>query len=325
MNENTDYKIKSIKLGLDRLTLTVSPFNMAPYPNFPKELKSLAKFDDDITFAAPTAQAGYRVAVRLKISSVSADIWPLLQADPYGKNSYFRLECNPNRLGPEGISEMKNIIDNSTPHGWPLFTHSARASRIDVNIDAHGLPLGPILVRTPYPRYTEVWSQKGELELVGIGEPQTIYLGQKSKSKNLYRIYRLGPGKVEVGCTDATRFESVDGSTRPLLAQLHNYASPFGKLIVQSVFAPKPSDWADAHWRMLIRIACDHGLNVALKHLPKDERKQAEKALAAVPIADFDLKQAWSQWPSLLATLDFMKPGCGGTFLPGYCQPKAAA
>lgn len=317
--------IKNMTLGLDKLTLTVSPFDKQAHANYDKALKGLACQNDDIIFASPDAKAGYRVAVRLKISSLSTTAWPLLQAAPWGKGPYFRLEFNPNRLGEPGVSEMKNIIDTNTPDGWPLFMKCARASRIDANVDVQGLPLEHVLVRTTYPRCTEVWSQKGELESVGVGEPQTIYLGQKGKSKDIYRIYRLSDSKIEPGCSAATRFESVDASTHPLLSELSCYGCPFEKLIVESAFAEMPAGWHSGHWNMFIRFASDHGLNVALKHLTTEERKQAEKSFVLTPIAKLDFAHAWTQWKPLIDTLGLLKPGIHGSYLPGYHMEKVAA
>lgn len=325
MSENVEYQIKCLKVGLDKLTLTVTPHDMTPYGDFVKQLKCVAKYDDDITFASAGAQAGYRFAGRLKIPSMSSTAWPFIQVAPYGKGPYLRLECNPNRLGPGGIDEMKNIIESNMPHGWPLFMHGARASRIDVNIDVQGLPLDRILVRTKYPRCTEIWSQKGELDDVGIGAVTTIYLGQKGQSKDIFRIYRLCPSKIDSGCSDATRFESVDGTAHPLLSQLHAYGFPFGKLVVRSALAPKPPGWPEGMWKLWIRSAADHGLNVALQHLTDQERKHVDKSLESMPVTDLDLQQAWSQWPSLIQNLGIQKPGFHGAFLPGFSSAKLAA
>jgi hypothetical protein len=113
MSENKEYQIKCLKVGLDKLTLTVTPHDMTPYADFAKQLKSVAKYDDDITFASPGAQAGYRFAGRLKISSASSTAWPLLQVAPYGKGPFFRLECNPKpRSRPDAYS--------STTSSWHI-------------------------------------------------------------------------------------------------------------------------------------------------------------------------------------------------------------
>jgi hypothetical protein len=324
MTENMKYNIKNLKLGLDKLTLTVTPPDMTPYGDVVKGLKEMAIHGQDMTFAVPGARAGYRFAARLKISSAPPDAWPLLQVSPYVKGPFFRLECNPNRLGFDGITQMKDIIDANTHQGWPLFMKCARASRIDVNIDAQGLPLDGVLVCTSYARRTEVWSQKGELEIVGVGV-QTIYLGSKERSKEIFRIYRLGSSKIDPDCQVATRFESVDGTKRPLLSQLHDYAFPFGKLVVRSALAPTPPGWTHGFWNMFLDYASNHGLNVALHRLTYKERKQAKKSLAAVPVAGLDLKQAWSQWPSLIESLGIQTPGFDGPYMAGFASMDAAA
>ncbi len=315
MDQDIPYLVQSLNLGLDKLTLTVTPHNMAMYANFVKSLKHEAMCDDTVTFAGSSAQAGYRVAVRLRIPNVPVDAYPLFQVAPYGKTAYFRLEFNPNRLGQSGIESMKMIIDTSTPHGWPLFMYLARASRIDVNIDVQGVPLHRFLLGTKYPRYTEIWTQQGEL--AGI-EVQTVYLGQKAKSDAFYRVYRLPDGKVEMGCVAATRFESVDGISRPKMSEIHKYTLPFTKLIVRDALAPKPAGWHNGHWEMFIRFAADHGLTVAMQHLTVSERKQAKMALNAVPLADINFTTCWSQWPALIDKLGLQKPGFAGSFLPGY-------
>lgn len=307
--------IKKAELGLDKLVLTVSPVNVAAYTGYDKNVISICKMGEEFV-AALDAVGRYKIAVRIKISHLPADAWPLLQMFPRFKgDAFFRLEFNPNRIGPQGMQELAFALDGNMPEGWALFLHKAHASRIDVNLDAHGLSLNQLLLRTVYPRKTEIWTQSGELE--------TVYLGEKETSAEFYRVYALGQAKIAPGCQTATRFEAVDKKTRPLLSVLHQYSNPFKKLVVRAVVAPRPVMWTKGHWQMFLRFAADHGLIAALSYLEPDEKKQANAALAAAPITGLDMADCWKQWLGLLDKLGVQKPGFHGSFLAK--QPTAQA
>jgi len=320
MNSN----IIQLELGFDKIVLTVSPpKNSAEYgKGYVQYLKAECLDKINAKFASHSAQNGYRVALRMLHPAWKSEAAPLLQASPYDPNKpYFRLEFNPNLLGTAGIAALKDWIDEHTPHGWPLFLKSARVSRIDANIDAGGLPLERVFARARCARTCEVWSRKGDIESIEYGEPQTLYHGQKAKSKKLYRIYGLNdPTKVPKGCTTATRFEAVDRKSHPPLTDLHKIKSPFTDLIVHSALAAKPATWPEGNWRMFLRVAGDHGLPVARMMLTPAQRKQADAALAAAPIAGLDFKETWEAWPLLITWLGLQKPGSNGGFMPGYAS-----
>jgi hypothetical protein len=305
-----------IELGLDKLVLTVSPPNIAAYAGYDKNVISICKMGEEFV-SALEAVGRYKIAVRIKVSHLPADAWPLLQMFPRFKgDALFRLEFNPNRLGPQGMQELAFAIDGNMPEGWALFLHKARISRLDVNLDAHGLPLNRVVLRTTYPRKTEIWAQNGELE--------TVYLGNKEASAEFYRVYALGQSKIAPGYQAATRFETVDKNTRPLLSALHLYDSPFKKLVVRSIMAPRPVMWTERRWQMFLRFAADHGLIAALSYLEPDVKKQVYAALDAAPIAGLDLTDCWKQWPILLDKLGVQKPGFHGSFLAKPPTAQAA-
>jgi len=308
------YHLKSLNVGLDRLTLTVNPHLSPIYKKYVADAISSAKIGDEFTFIGAPHGSGYRVSVRLVIPGAEPDAYPIFQIAPYGKSAFFRLECNPNHLGPAGIEAMKNIIDGNTPHGWVLFMYLATVSRLDVNIDAQGIPLHRLVLGSKYPRVTELWNQKGEQDEMNV---HTVYLGNKAKSDSLYRVYRLQGSKIAPGSETATRFENVDEASRPKLKDLHKYQNPFGKLVVGSVLASKPEGWEPWLWEMTMRIAADHGLHAALHHLPLDKRKAAKKALS-VPPCGIDLMSCWDQWPALIEKFGVQSPGILGPSLAVY-------
>jgi hypothetical protein len=313
-NQYDTYHLQSLNVGLDRLTLTVNTPSSPTYKKYIAAAINMAKMEADFTFAGAPHGSGYRASVRLIIPGVEPNAHPTLQIAPYSKTAFFRLECNPNHLGVAGIEAMKSIIDTNTPQGWPLFMHSATVSRVDANIDAQGIPLHRLVLGTKYPRVTEIWSVKGELNEMDVA---TIYLGSKASSDSFYRCYRLPVSKIATGCEVATRFENVDEVSRPKLMDLHKYQNPFGKLFVGSTLAPKPKGWDPLLWEMTIRIATDHGLNAALHYLSSDKRKQAKQVLS-VPPYGIDLMSCWEQWPGLIAKLGLQTSGIGGPNLSHY-------
>jgi hypothetical protein len=305
-----EFEIKAVELGLDKLTLTVTPPNMSTYNDYVKHAKFWVITGDTACAAPPAARAGYHFALRIMIPGIPGDAFPLLQIAPYGKSAYFRLEFNPNRLGPVGIEHLKNIIDGNSPDGWALFMHHSRASRLDVNIDIQGIPISQFLVGTTYPRTTELWKPNGELK--------TIYLGQKQSSSKIYRVYGLADAKVSEGCTAATRFESVDEASRPKLMALHSYDCPFDKLIIRAVSTSRPAGWTEGHWRMFLKFGQDHGLTVAMQHLTAIERKQAKKALDAAAITALDFSECWSHWTPLISAFGLQTAGFLGSHMAGF-------
>src|SRR6202012_461841 len=161
-----------------------------------------------------------------------------------------------------------------------------------------GVPLQEFLFKTSHSRYTEIFGRSGELQYVGLGETPTFYLGQKGKSKDLFRIYGLPSEKLPTPAIIGTRFEHVDQGTRPLLSQLHLIGNPFEKLHVYLGQATKPAAWSTSQWRLFLSCATHQGLNSAVQQLQHSERKAGLKALTVVE--QNGLKLAWKDWQQLI-------------------------
>ena len=113
----------------------------------------------------------------------------MIQAGPrFPGIADYRFEFNPTKIGPDGLSYIRNFIDSVTGIGTNALFANGKVTRIDIALDLPGLSLDEVIVRSKGQRKHGVYTgQTSRLE--------TLYLG--SVKSNRTAVYTKVKGAIE--------------------------------------------------------------------------------------------------------------------------------
>lgn len=283
-----------VEIRLDKLSLTL-PVDADQEKSAMLDVALHAK---DAGWGQPVYPSnGYKLNLRMKLSSGPG--WVLFSWSPVNKmRAFFRIECNPSKVGPEGIKELLCVeIDLLVDGGLPAFLAKAKVSRMDVALDLVGVSIGQLVAFSDCAVRSAKYDRFGKLE--------TIYLGA-SKSAAQTRIYdklaeMTAKSHAAYSPVPVTRVERVVNNAG-LLKNLPQKKNPFSTLHLAS-HGEKPDGIEPHMWRLFCCHSVQHTGAATLAMLPKPLRTKFKKALKASEPTWWDTHELWKQWPALVYDL----------------------
>jgi hypothetical protein len=216
--------------------------------------------------------------------------WPstihiLLGAKGDSKRADIRIECNPSKLGVDGIRFLKELIDSIMPPDADPFFDAGIVTRIDIAIDYWSVELDDLVIRDRGMRKHGIYSG-------GRGEVQTLYYGTPKANRTI--VYRKTLGDGAEWC----RFEK-HRKKRDTLASLASLANPFSRLQVIHKDSIRPI-LTGIHADMFMDSIRVRGLTHALKMLDPRMARAIDRALKLSKNACLkSTDEIWEQWPDL--------------------------
>ena len=278
-------------ISIDKLAMTYSFANHNRHAMSAYAIDHMLSYVDSGRLPGATINSGrfHQHEVVVPYAGNAGD-WPstihiLLGAKGNSKRSDIRIECNPAKLGVDGISFLKDLIDFIMPLNASPFFDTCIVTRIDIAIDYWSVELDDLVIRDRGMRKHGIYSGTR-------GEVETLYFGtSKSNRTTVYRK-KLGDG------SEWCRFEKR-WTKRTKLADLASMADPFRRLQVIHKDTIRPiliGIHADTFFDS-IRVC---GLTHALTKLDRPTAKAIERALKSPNNAVLkSTEEIWLRWPDL--------------------------
>ena len=242
----------------------------------------------DKTLAKSTKSSAYKFSAMIYLDGLVHGF--LLQMGPKnnnGKNPFIRMEFNPNKLGPDGMTQIAaclvNFIDTGFEHLW----EHGKTTRIDIAVDLHGVKVGQV-------RFLNNWGTTERI--IGTdGQIETIYVGKSTSSQtkiyNKAKEAKLPPDVV------ITRVERSIRTQVPL-KNLSKLLNKFEHLALADVLPAKPDTVETYLWELFSDSVEKRGPASALNLLPKELRKVIVAHLKATACDFWNPAEIWSHWPA---------------------------
>ena len=248
----------------------------------------------------PSTGVAYQTNVALQVlPGEGGKVFIHVAPKPAKKNpnpAFMRLEFNPSRLGPEGLSSLKQQMAMMS-YGEFTYGHilnTARVTRVDIACDFANVPTADVLCRYHEPAKSHAYHGMG-------GESETTYMGVKANQKwgdaKVYNKLQEQTDKKhppDFWGLDHMRVEVIS-KKRPLLKNLKATNNPFN---VVEVFFPRAVEPPEElhHWATFLDSCRMRGIDGALDLLPKKVRKlyveRLEEAKALIWYPD----KIWAKW-----------------------------
>jgi hypothetical protein len=204
-----------------------------------------------------------------------------------------RLEFNPRKIGPHGLTELKSILIMLVPDGWEYVINHGNITRIDVAVDIPNARPSMFAVLPQQGLTTKAWAVDGKLETFALGK-------KKGNQTLLYnkKLQRLAQGKPWLG-KSVTRLERRLRNPVIGLPGLHSLPNPFKGLLLTEVTADPPSgDKKPWVWDLFKDSVLQRGLPSALALLPKERRTLYREHLKKHAHPLWDPLAIWANWPA---------------------------
>lgn len=296
-------------LGIDKVTIVaqVSESDLVHYENYRKTIHFAKEAGFDVTWDGRARANGYRNSARISIKGCPAKDRPLLQFDPYNKKQGFlRLEFNPNRLGSQGIWDLKTWMDFTSPHGWPAMREWGRVTRIDVNLDF------------PIPIQQYIWDSRYSVtreRFLANGRQESIYLGKKEWGKGYTKIYDWNACHDQFALAPKTRVERKHIPDCGLKA-LPQMSNPFQGMRAYRMFIPPFKGYTFGMWQLYLEHLSKVGLRNGLFSFDISERSAIRQYVKSHQATELDFKGVWESWPDVVDELGLSSPGPHGPKIP---------
>jgi hypothetical protein len=212
----------------------------------------------------------------------------------------YRLEFNPSKIAPNGITEFFDFIGSITGVDLCVLLPSGIITRIDIAFDLYGLSLDNVVVRSRSAQKVGVYTDRH-------GNPESVMLGTPRSNRTVAysKVHEDGRTSVRLERRLKPRFKVSD---------LPKLADPFAKvqMIGTGAFLPFLDGVVAEHFFDSIRI---RGVTPVVNKLPPAARR-AIKAMLRDPAMSVipHTERAWRGWPQLLRDTGFgslMEPFIG--------------
>jgi hypothetical protein len=272
------------KLIPDRLTICYHDPNSSNVKGTYNILLDALK-SDDLPGLKITKNARYAVSARFWLPFNDPQHPVCFEAGPHlpGLASY-RLDINPAKLGPHGISDLKAFIDSTVDDTAEEFFANGRVTRVDIALDLPGQSLESVIVRSGGTQKHGVYSNRR-------GVPETVYLGTPRSSRMVAYTRDTDTGPV-------LRLEC---RRKPLClgSELVALKNPFARVALLPVGALSCFD-LQVPRQVLADSIRIRGAKRTAALFDKQTGKAIMKALSDVTSMLPDPMQLWAAWPDTL-------------------------
>lgn len=288
---------------IDKISLILEPASDEDAYDFHSSI--WASFDDKTVFqsAGPGALKGWRRAQLISLKATTHR--PLFQytweEGTPAKARRFRLDCNPRKLGAQGLLELHSVLGTIWHNGWDYVVKHARITRIDVAVDLPGIRIDEVLF-IPKQGASEIqWGRDGHLQSFRHGQPQgnqTLVYSVKQKRLAKKQPWS-GPSVVRI----ERRLRNPSPAKLPKLAALKN---PFTDMALTTMPGPPPDEGAPSKarmWSVFEDSVKARGVRAALALVPKNRRAKYRAHLKQHPKPWWNPKAIWEKWPDVLDEL----------------------
>lgn len=266
-------------LKIDKLSVTKADLDSVQVQN------NVRSFQDYCTklgiLHGPTSRYAVQAAVPIATGSGIERCTIQLGAWEARTNAY-RIECNPPKLGSQGLEEFDTLLLSIAGVGFGEFVATGKVTRADVAVDFPDILVDDVVVRSWHARKHGIYSSQ-------LGIPETVYVG-----KDNIVVYDKGAQAKD----GVTRLR-VERRLKPLCLgrDLPNIANPFEKMrvIPTSVlkpFVPEPSEAIFDSMRV-------RGIHRVIAKLPPQDRARV-KRVAEDEANNLLPASLWDAWPTCL-------------------------
>lgn len=266
----------------------------------------LSKITDliDNWYASVVHTPQYKFSIRLVIGN--NDESTLIQCSPHLDSiSFFRVECNPSRLGSEGLSELKLRLDDILPDGYDGLMQYGICTRFDATIDIHDVQIDKLCFRYPSMQLSKAFYRKGGINNY-THDIESYYLGGDS-GKRQFCVYDKAQQikahnakyplvKKAIPNHPITRIEVKNRERLPMMS-LTAIPNQFEKLGVYSFHKLPNSDWK---FNLFVKAVRSEGMQNALLGLPEDVRKKYLKWSELAKPTYWKPDEHWKYWPCVV-------------------------
>lgn len=274
-------------LKIDKLSVTKADLDSVQVQN------NVRSFQDyctkrDIPYG-PTSRYAIQAAVPIATSSGLQRCTIQLRAWEARTNAY-RIECNPEKLGPQGREELDTLLLSIAGVNFREFVATGKVTRVDIAVDFPDILVDDVVVRSWHARKHGIYSSQ-------LGIPETVYVG-----KDNIVVYDKG-AQAKDGFTRLR----VERRLKPMCLgrDLPNIANPFEKLrvIPTSVLKPIVPAPAEAIFdSMRVR-----GIHRVIAKLPLQDRARV-KRVAEDEANNLLPASLWDAWPTCLVEAGVADP-----------------
>lgn len=272
---------------MDKVSIT-APVNKDDEEAVKQAFHVFAKTGDGV---ASVSNGGKPYRINMRIWNNEKTQSALVQADPKNpKNSFLRVEFNPEKLGKDGLLRLKSDLSTCTPLGWEHFL-LGRVTRIDAALDVEGASLAALHVMSKHAVMATSFKRSGKL--------QCLYLGAPNSAKRV-RIYdKKAQLNLLKSAQAITRFEPIIKGGFPLNA-IAALSNPFES--VKVLEHPLDDAVLDHPLGQLFAAAVrEMQLASAVCMLPKDLRGVFRDLLKDKAAAWWSPEEFWKEWPKVVA------------------------
>ena len=283
-----------LKPFIDKISIVV-PISAEDGSDVFKEIWTQIQDTDVFQDAGPKAKnGGFKLAKRICLADSKEK--PLLQLAYANKIAQkLRLEFNPRKVTPKGVTQLQAVLVSVVPNGWGFVRDLGHVTRLDVAVDIPETRPAMFGLLPEQGLTTKSWSVDGQL--------QTFVAGKKGGKQGVIynkKEQRLAQGKEWSGKA-TTRVEiRLPSPSLGTLAELPQLANPFALFsLVQIVPGPPPGDkkWI---WELFKDAVSLRGLPAALALLPKERRTHYRAYLKKFPHQKWDPAAIWQHWATVV-------------------------
>jgi hypothetical protein len=267
-------------------------------------LKSIHEHIDN-GYAKESSKPNYKQSIELFLGSES-EYSALIQAAPYKKGyAFFRIEFNPQRIGSEGLSELKLRLDNILPNGYESLIQHGICTRIDATIDIHHVAVNRLCFYLQNMQKSKAYFKKGKI-LGCANNIGSYYTGSDDSQKQFCAYDKVQEiknhnsnyphNKIQVPDHPITRIE-IKNRKRIPITSLPTIPNQFINLSVYSFHKTPKIDWK---FDLFIKAVRSEGAQNSLLALPEPIKKLYRERLETAKVLFFQPEEHWKKWPKVM-------------------------
>jgi len=283
---------------VDRISITVPIADQDQCGAVIDSVKAFALEKNNPMFTKTSWKGKYKARVSIVEPETGHRIRVFAGPTEKGTSHCYRLEFNPNKLGPERLEWFKAKIAKLTMGAinWMDVVAGGRATEIDVTTDLVHAPMAELL-------YESHLTGKGHIYVGLDGELETAYLAlpgpQKSSDQKLYNKSQEQLDKdhpLTYGNKATSRVEMTYKASTLALKKIGNIKNPFKRVTV--MHHPQcPTGWDKDVWGLFLDSAQLRGAANAIARLSPDKGAAAKEALDDAAAMTWRADKLWTLWP----------------------------
>ncbi|MEM6500191.1 MAG: hypothetical protein AAF709_26230, partial [Pseudomonadota bacterium] len=213
----------------------------------------------------------------------------------------FRLELNPNKLGPEGTAAVLKIVASDILEGGVSELYErAKVTRFDVAYDLFGFCLSQAHF------WADNVSSSQTNNAIGMRTETLVFNQTKRRQVVVYDKAAEQKCKgIQPKVSPWTRIEVRKRNAGQLVA-LKSTKCPFLDFHVSS--REKPADTSVASWVLINAASGPMMLQAVLGQLPLSKRALVKNALKEQPLTGWNAEKLWKAWPTTVNESGLLAP-----------------